>query len=395
VISTLLIDLDNTLLDNDMERFIPIYLQWLGAHLAHLAPPEEVAAKVMDGSLAMVQNNDPTRTLEQIFSERFYPAIGHSEEELRPFIDDFYNTVFPDLKSSARPIAGAQQLVQTALNAGLEIVIATSPLFPRIAIEHRLAWADLPPEKFDFSLITSYEDFHFAKPYMAYYAEALGRLGKPAHEAAMIGNDPTDDLEPAQALGLAVFHVSPKPLDMYPGGSLEDAIAWLEAISDQARPQTPSAPEVLLARLRGQLAALIGLASDLDHPTWSRRPVAGEWAPNEIACHLRDVENEVNYPRVQAILTSCDPHLSAFDTDRWAEERDYLSQSGPEALDQFIQARVKTITDLEPLSPEVWSRPARHSLFGPTTLAEVLTFAVDHDLLHLAQLRATLAANPS
>jgi FMN phosphatase YigB (HAD superfamily) len=395
VISTLLIDLDNTLLENNMERFIPTYLQRLGAHLAHLAPPEEVAAKVMAGSMAMVQNDDPTRTLEQVFSEIFYPAIGHSQEELQPFIDDFYNTVFPKLKSRAQPIAGAQQLVQTALNAGLEIVIATSPLFPRIAIEHRLAWADLPPEKFDFALITSFEHLHFAKPHMAYYAEALGRLGKPAQEAAMIGNDPTDDLEPAQTLGLAVFHVSPKPLDLYPGGSLEDALVWLEAVSDQARPQTASKPEVLLARLRGQLAALISVTSDLNNPTWSHRPVVDEWAPNEIVCHLRDVENEVNHARVRAILTECDPHISAFDTDRWAEERDYLQQSGPEALDQFIQARVKTITDLETLGSEVWSRPARHSLFGPTTLAEVLTFAVDHDLLHLAQLRTTLAASPS
>jgi hypothetical protein len=93
---------------------------------------------------------------------------------------------------------------------------------------------------------------------------------------------------------------------------------------------------------------------------------------------------------VRTILSDADPHLSSFDTDVWAEERDYICQSGPDALSAFIEGRQETISILEEIDAEDWTRPARHSLFGPTTLIEVMNIAAEHDLLHLAQLRSTL-----
>jgi hypothetical protein len=211
----------------------------------------------------------------------------------------------------------------------------------------------------------------------------------------MIGNDPTDDLEPARTLGMAVFHVSSSPLNGYPGGSLVDAISWLDKASDQTQPQAANQPKALLARQRGYLAALISMATELDDQTWTRRSVDNEWAPTEIVCHLRDVEMEVNLSRVRLILSEANPHLSSFDTDRWAEERDYIHQSGPEALLAFTEARMQSIALLDALNLDDWSLEATHSLFGPTTLAEVMSFATEHDQLHLSQLRSTLATQVS
>jgi len=133
------------------------------------------------------------------------------------------------------------------------------------------------------------------------------------------------------------------------------------------------------------------MTKDLDDHAWSHRTVENEWAPVEIVCHLRDVETEVNLPRLRKILSNPDPHLSSFDTDVWAEERDYLSQSGPDALSAYIESRKETIAILEKMETKDWSRTARHSLFGPTTLIEVMNIAAEHDLVHLAQLRSTLA----
>ncbi|MEE8567335.1 MAG: DinB family protein, partial [Anaerolineales bacterium] len=144
------------------------------------------------------------------------------------------------------------------------------------------------------------------------------------------------------------------------------------------------------ARLRGYLAALISMTNSLDQKTWIQRPVEDEWAPIEIVCHLRDVEKEVTLPRVKTILTETDPHLPPFDTDIWAEERDYIHQSSSEVLADFIQVRKQTISLLTALSMEDWSRSARHSLFGPTTLSEVVNIATEHDLIHLTQMRSAL-----
>ena len=109
-------------------------------------------------------------------------------------------------------------LVQAALASNLRLAVATNPLFPRIAIDHRLAWAGVPSDRFAYDLVTSYETFHSAKPQLAYYAEILGHLGVPPSRAAMVGDSPSDDLSPARALGMAVFHVSPSPIQSTPAG---------------------------------------------------------------------------------------------------------------------------------------------------------------------------------
>ena len=395
MITTLLLDLDNTLLGNDMEEFIPTYLKRLGAYMADMVPPDRFITELLRGTRAMMENLDPTISMEQAFADAFYPALGLPESVVKSQIGDFYTTVFPTLQALTTHRPEAEQLVQSAAEAGLEVVIATKPLFPLTAIEQRLAWAGIAVEHYDYALITSYEHLHFSKPHPEFYAEILGRLGKSPHEAVMIGNDPEDDLVPAQTMGMSVFHISDSPLDAFPGGLLNEVIPWLERITNQNRPEAVNLSKILLARLRGYLAALISMTANLDEKFWTRRPTDGEWAPIEIVCHLRDVEKEVTLPRVETILTETDPHLPPFDTDRWAEERDYIHQSSFDALTDFIQIRKQTISLLATLNMEEWSRSARHSLFGPTTLSEVVNIATEHDLIHLAQMRSTLESKVS
>ena len=73
-------------------------------------------------------------------------------------------------------------------------MIATNPLFPRTAIYQRLEWAGLPPDKYPFSLIPSYETFHFAKPNPTYFAEFLTISGWPDGPMIMVGNDLEHDI---------------------------------------------------------------------------------------------------------------------------------------------------------------------------------------------------------
>jgi hypothetical protein len=111
-------------------------------------------------------------------------------------------------------------------------------------------------------------------------------------------------------------------------------------------------------------------------------------------CHLRDVELEVNLPRLQRIVAEQDPFISAVDPDRWAEPRRYRQQVGAEALVRFTEARMELVGMLEALKPDNWGKPARHSLLGPTRLSEIFSVAAEHDLLHLAQLRRTIGSSP-
>jgi len=390
MLKTILLDLDDTLLDNKMESFLPAYFQRLGDYMSDTFAPDGFIRELVVGSQKMLENTDPRVTLEKAFADYFYPALDLNAGEVEAQIYTFYKEIFPSLKSVAGTRPSARPVVESLINQGFEVVIATNPLFPRVAIEERLRWANLAPEELHFTMITSYEIFHFTKPQPAYYAEILGQLGRKPHEVVMIGNDPGLDLDPARALSMRVFHLSDDPDDKYPGGNLDDVLGWIEQQVDTADPEEIRTAQAISARFRGHAGALATLVRTLTDDEWKRRPAAGEWAPVEIVCHLRDVEKEVNLPRLAAFSAAESPHLAALDTDAWADERDYLSQSGPEALSDFLEARVALLQELEILTENEWGRSALHSLLGPTSLLELMGITTDHDLLHLAQIRATL-----
>ncbi len=422
MIRTVLLDLDDTLLENKMEQFLPAYFKLLGDYLAHHADTEKMLQELIAGTQAMIANLDPRLTLEQVFSKHFYPALGLDASEMAGTIEGFYKTEFPRLREHTRSFPAVPGVVDELLAEGYEVVIATNPLFPRLAIEERLRWAGLPPEDVNFTLIASFEDSHFAKPNPEYFAEILARLGRKPAEAVMVGDDLERDIHPAAALGMAVYYIGEESNSGQVGAGLskvDNQAAALGLAVDRAGeipdpciasgPLTglplvlksglaaeetlKSAPtHILLARLRAVLAATLEACADLPAGAWRSRPVENEWAPVEIVAHLRDVEREVNLPRLEAVLSRNDPHLPAFDTDRWASERAYLEQDGPETLDDFSQARMETIARLSALDLNAWERAARHTLLGPTTLHELMKIATEHDWLHMAQLRETLEA---
>lgn len=390
MIKTVLIDLDDTLLVNDMERFIPAYLGRLGRFLDDQVPAERLVTALLNGTRAMLANQDPTRFLKEVFDRRFFREIERDEPALRARIERFYAEDFPALRALTAPQPGAGALVEAARAAGAEVVVATNPLFPRTAVEQRLDWAGLPAAELPFALITTYESMHFAKPAPAYVAEILGRLGARPGEAAMIGNHPDDDLAPARQLGLATFLVGP-PLAGAPQGDLQQARIWLAQAGAQTDPSAAHRPGALLALLRGFLGALHGMAAGLTAEAWGARPAPDSWSPLEIVCHLRDVEREVTQARLREVLARDEPFLSAVDPDRWADERNYRAQSGPQALRALSAARLETLALLEGLDPAAWRRSARHALLGPTDLAELIAVALEHERIHLGQLRAARA----
>jgi FMN phosphatase YigB (HAD superfamily) len=385
----LLLDLDGTLLKNDIDAFIPVYLQILARNMASYVNPDRMIAQILKGTDAMLNNTDAEKTLEQVFDENFYGPLGFEKSELRPRFDTFYQQEFPKLKTLTEPVPDAKRLISYALSHPLEIVIATNPLFPLMAIEERLKWAAIPSNEYPYDLITSYESFHFAKPHLEYFAEVLGKLGRNPHEAAMIGNALRDDLRPAQELGMAVFHVADQPQEGLPGGNLSDAIEWLKCDPHAPEPSEETLPNALLARLRGNLSTFLSMQAEIED-CWKSRPAATSWAPVEVVCHLRDVEEEVNFPRLEKIIFAEQPFLPAPDSDQWAEQRHYLEQNPYDAMQELIRARKRTIDLLSSRPSHDWKRQARHAIFGPTQLGEIVRIFLEHDLVHIRQIRDAL-----
>lgn len=389
---TLLVDLDDTLISSRNEAFTSAYLKALGHHLASYFPPDKLIHELLSATEHMIRNQDPARTLEQTFDQVFYPALEVSRADLQPALDDFYSRVYPSLQANMVRHEEAIRFVTRAISKGFRVAIATNPLFPRTAIVQRLEWAGLPPDRIPFSLISSYETFHFAKPNPAFYAEVMAQLGWPEGPTIMVGNDLYEDIAPAAVLGLGTFWMTADHREPPEGspranhrGDLFDLAAWLDTLDPQAFRLGNQSPQALLAVLASTPAALDTLTHAQDRETWTWQPAPAEWSLAEIACHLRDVETEVNLPRLERMLAEPNPFLSAIDTDRWAQERLYVCQDGPSALRAFVEQRKRLLDQLMGLDEQEWERPARHAIFGPTTLREQVSFIASHDRAHVQQ----------
>src|SRR5574340_335131 len=225
---TLLIDLDDTLLETNVEVFLPAYYGALADDLCDLVAPEVMLAALRSGVQRMMLSRDPVRTLQNVFDAEFFPRLGTTDAALlRARIMRFYDQVFPSLRRTTRPRDGASELVEWAVSAGHHLALATDPLFPMLATAERIRWAGLDPGQFE--LISTYESFHFTKTHPAYFAELLGRLGWPDQPVIMAGNDLDRDLEPAGRLGLTTFHVDMSAGgDQEPVGDLRHLRRWIE-----------------------------------------------------------------------------------------------------------------------------------------------------------------------
>ena len=79
---TLLLDLDDTLLDTNLDVFMPAYFQAFTQHLAEHSAPSTMLRALVAGANLMNENEDPTRTLEEIFDADFYGQVGLSKKDL-------------------------------------------------------------------------------------------------------------------------------------------------------------------------------------------------------------------------------------------------------------------------------------------------------------------------
>ena len=390
----LLFDLDDTLLKNNFDEFLPHYLDAFSKTVASVVEPELFVRTLLAATEEMFNNRQPDCTLREVFEASFFPPLGIEKERFFPFAEEFYSNIFPNLKRLTEPKPEAVKLVNQALERGYSISISTNPLFPISAIEQRLDWANLPPSKYRYELISSYEEFHFVKPNPTYFAEFLARIGWPTGPVIAVGDDLERDIRAARRLGLATYWVNPhsegtgvdNPLS-HPGGKLSEFIHWLDGNPPEILDPDFSSPEAMLAILRSTPAALGSISAQISSASWNKRPQPLEWSLTEIICHLRDVDHEVNIPRLDQLRGKKNPFISGIDTDRWAEERVYRNQDGASALQEFIVFRLELLQILESLTQDEWNLPARHAIFGPTNLTEMVNIIASHDRLHIRQVK--------
>ena len=176
---TYFFDLDGTLLPMDQDQFVHSYFSRLAKKMAGKIDPKQLVDTIWKGTGAMV-TNDGRATNEQVFL-------------------DYYRNEFNEAVEACAPTPLANKIVKRFKEKGYTLVLATNPIFPRIATENRIRWAGL--DKNDFDWITTFEVCRYCKPNPKYYEEILTRLNLDPKQCVMIGNDVKEDMT-ARSLGM-------------------------------------------------------------------------------------------------------------------------------------------------------------------------------------------------
>ncbi|HPQ01939.1 MAG TPA: HAD family hydrolase [Bacillota bacterium] len=237
MIKTVMFDLDGTLAHFEFEEFFRAYIEKIVESLSDVMEPKALTEALMASVEAMVSCEDPTLTNRDVFVVDFFGRTGRSEAELMPLFDAFYlaEDGFPSIKQmlGVTPHPSARGMIENLLDRGYEVVIATNPLFPLVAIEERMRWGDV--DGLPYALVTSYETSHFCKPNLKYYEEILSVLDRSPEECLMVGNDTWEDLV-AGDLGITTYLVEDYILDRDPvrrdpdfRGSFDDLVEFLSA----------------------------------------------------------------------------------------------------------------------------------------------------------------------
>jgi FMN phosphatase YigB (HAD superfamily) len=233
VIKAVLFDLDGTLLPMDQDEFIKAYFGALVKKLTPFGYDSSLVGAIWKGTEAMVKN-DGSRTNEDRWWETFCSIYGDRARDDEAHLDNFYQNEFELVRQSCGFTPDARKIVDLCHERGFRVILATNPVFPRVATMARIRWAGLDFE--DFELVTTYENSTHCKPNPKYYTEILEKTGLDASECLMVGNDARED-GVARTLGMDVFLLTPclinkdgVDISSFPHGTTEDLIRYIGEI---------------------------------------------------------------------------------------------------------------------------------------------------------------------
>lgn len=234
-VKAVLFDLDGTLLPMNQDLFLKAYFGLLTEKMVKSGYEQKNFMRaLLAGTDAMVKN-DGKQSNETIFWQVF--SSFYTPDTLPPIslFDAFYQEDFIKTRAVCGTDERPRKIVDAVKEKGLMCVLATAPAFPAVATETRMGYVGLAPD--DFALYTTYENSSFCKPNVDYYREVLAKIGLLPEECLMVGNDVTDDMEPACALGMQVFLLTDYLINKngadiakYPHGNYDDLLYFIEAL---------------------------------------------------------------------------------------------------------------------------------------------------------------------
>jgi hypothetical protein len=140
-----------------------------------------------------------------------------------------------------------------------------------------------------------------------------------------------------------------------------------------------AAPRAIRASLRGASRGRL-----------ARRPARREWSPTEIIGHLLDAEVTLGF-RIRKLAAEPGGVIVAWDQEKWTDGLRHRRGDARTLLDAYAALRAANVDQVRRMTPGQRVAAARHPEYGRLRVRDMLEHWAEHDLNHLAQIRAALA----
>ena len=218
MLKAVLLDLDNTLILFDELKYYTAYFEKLNSFFDDDFTPDELKERVINGTMALRFNNGE-KTNRQCFLETFADGLDADYAVLWERFMDFYREAYDDIAVTVAQPDGLHAVLDRLRETGLQLVIASNPIFPVIAQEKRARWGNLDPAWF--SLFTHMGNMRYVKPMPEYYHQTCELIGVAPTDCLMVGNDPVNDMSAALA-GLKTYRTTDAEVVDYASLTLTD-----------------------------------------------------------------------------------------------------------------------------------------------------------------------------
>ena len=125
-----------------------------------------------------------------------------------------------------------------------------------------------------------------------------------------------------------------------------------------------------------------------------RRPARREWSATEVLGHLLDAEVTLAF-RIRKLAAEPGGVIVAWDQEKWTGGLRHQRAHPRTLLDAYAALRAANVEQVRRFTPVQRSAAGRHPEYGRLRVNEMLEHWAEHDLNHLAQIRAALASQRS
>lgn len=191
MLKAILFDLDNTLVLFDEAQFYQGYFRSIEKVFEDLMPADIFMERLISAVRTLVQNNGGVTNAEY-FKDVFAQGFMDKRDKLWNRFLYFYDTEYDKLEINFTLPKDLHETMDTILQTGLKLVLASNPIFPLNVQMKRLAWAGL--DHLPFHMVTHLENMSFCKPRIEYYLEICQKINQPPETCLMVGNDAVNDM---------------------------------------------------------------------------------------------------------------------------------------------------------------------------------------------------------